>query len=115
MVSLSHESNIVLPLTGYDGQFGVAPAGEKGLVLYHEVMHEVSFNKRKWEVSVVDSDFNLSWSSAFESNYNFVISGVKHADPIHLSDVSGHQHPYEKLVFCAIPYRRKQHSVLSNQ
>jgi hypothetical protein len=75
-----HESNIVLPLTGFDGNYGVAPAGEKGLVLYHEMMNEVSFNKRKWEVRVVDSELNLRWSSAFESNYNFVISGVKHAD-----------------------------------
>jgi hypothetical protein len=75
----AHQSNIVLPLAGYDGHFGVAPAGNKGLVLYHEVMHEVSFNKRKWEISVLDRDLNLSWSSAFESNYNFVISGVKHA------------------------------------
>lgn len=75
-----HKSNIVLPLSGYDGNFGVATAGEKGLVLYHEVMHTVSYNKRKWEVRVLDSNLNLSWSSVFESNYNFVISGVKQFD-----------------------------------
>lgn len=98
-----HDSNIVLPLTGFDGNYGVAPAGEKGLVLYHEVMNEVSFNKRKWEVRVVDSELNLRWSSAFESNYNFVISGVKYADPYTYLMFQDTNIPMKSVLFVRFP------------
>ncbi len=71
------ERNIIIPMTGLDYQYGVTPLGEEGIVLFHETTNLENRFKRKWEVIVLDNELNIQWTSAFESDMNYVISGIK--------------------------------------
>jgi len=69
---------LILPLGEYDYSFGVMPADGDGVVLYREIKNENSFNKRKWELTLLDDNMNFKWGTAFESGLKYQISDAKY-------------------------------------
>ncbi|MCG8307113.1 MAG: hypothetical protein MI975_06935 [Cytophagales bacterium] len=74
------EESLRIPLFGLEKQYGIVPAGEKGMVIFNEARNNNSASKRIWEITMLDTLLNPIWKSFFESDYNFKISHVKYYD-----------------------------------
>lgn len=74
------QESITVPLAEQDRQFGITPAGEEGVVLFHEILNHTDLGKRKWGIRILDKDLSYSWSSLFESELNYTIHSVKYQE-----------------------------------
>ena len=74
------EENIIIPLGEYDSEYAVIPAGNDGLLLFHEVYTDAVPGKRKYQVLYLDDNLDIQWSSAFESDMKYKISKIKYID-----------------------------------
>jgi len=72
------ENALILPLGELGTGYGVLPAEDDGVVLYHETKNHTNFNKRKWEITLLDFDMNFKWGTAFESELRYQISEAKY-------------------------------------
>ena len=72
------EEGLDFLLLGKGKQYGVLPAGDHGVVLFSEISNYDSDSKKKWEVTKLDTLLKVISKSYFESDYNFMISHVKH-------------------------------------
>lgn len=70
----SQENSVLLPFGNDDKAYGVIPAQEEGVALYREVINYENYNKRKWEVTLFDSDLEFTTGAAFESDYKYYIT-----------------------------------------
>jgi hypothetical protein len=52
------QESITVPLAEQDRQFGITPAGEEGVVLFHEILNHTDLGKRKWGIRILDKDLS---------------------------------------------------------